>query len=338
MEPRPEFAVREGNDEIFVNAPSDEIFNQVFDSISPEAKFDPLLQEWRIPWSGGDTEKFIKKIKKTADKIASIPISSKISGAKEFGYAQVTHGEGLEIQADALREVGIPDDHIYLDRLYGRYPQMPDLVKCLDGLRAGDTIVVHNINRLGRSLNQLVDNVKVIHEKKACIKTLTEPLIDTHDPKYDYFYDHILFASEFEKSANRERTKAGLREAAIQGRRRGGRRTKFTREKLELAAKLIIDGETIDTAAKAVGTSRAAIYRQIPGGPDAIREAYQNEGQNGVDNLISNIMVRINARVTEETKNEIIQLYNNDHTIRWIADHINLNRETVRRVIEEAFK
>ena len=328
MNSGPEYALRTGKGELFVAAPGDDIHLKAFTFVAPEASFDSVLSEWRVPWDSDRAEELISKIRETVGGLSGTGLL--------YGYAQTTHGEGAEIQVDALREAGIPDGRIFFDNVAGRYPTFHRLVDCVNSLRAGDTLVVYSINRLARSLKQLVQTTQEIQSKSAYIRSLTEK-IDTSGVEYKHFVEHIAFAAEFEIVANSARTKAGIKEALAKG-RRGGRPSKLTKEKLEMVSKLILNGMPITEVAKIMETSRATIYRCFPDGPASIREASKLEGQPGVDKLLDTALLRINTGVTYEKRAEILRLHGEGKSAIWIADHIGHNRETIRAIIKGADK
>ncbi len=330
MSPRQDYGYRVGGHELFVAAPNDEFHNGVFQSIAPGTKYDSVLEEWRFTLDGQEAEKLFARI---LDAIGITDVDRYV-----YGYAQTALNEAAEIQVDALREAGIPNDRIFLDKLYGRYPERPKLLDCLKLLRAGDILLVHQIEQLGRSLSQLVETMEAIESKNAFVRTLSEPIIDTGTEKFENFLEHIAFASEFEKSANSRRTKSGLEEAKRQGRKGGGRRSSLTEDKIEKMVRDLVEGVEVTKVAKSVGVSRATIYRSIPGGLDALFEAHSQEGQRGTNRIIEQMKLKCLNGVTEKKKQEILRLYKADTTIQAITEYMGLNRETIRRVIEVAYR
>lgn len=340
MSPKQEYRYRVGGHELFVAAPHDEFHKGVFQSIAPGTKYDSVLEEWRFVLDGQEGEKLFARILDAIGITKDTSHPSNLSDVDRYvyGYAQTALDEAAEIQVDALREAGIPNERIYFDKLYGRYPERPKLLECRKLLRAGDILLVHHIEQLGRSLSQLVETMQAIESKNAFVRTLSEPIIDTGTEKFEKFVEHIAFASKFEKSANSRRTKSGLEEAKRQGRRGGGRPNSLTEEKIVKIARDIVEGVEITKVAKSAGVSRATIYRSIPGGLDALIEAHSQEGQRGINRIVEQMKLKCLNGVTEKKKQEILRLYKADTPILAIAEYMSLNRETVRRVIEAAYR
>lgn len=107
-------------------------------------------------------------------------------------------------------------------------------------LREGDTLVVWKLDRLGRSVKQLVDMVGELHKKGIQFKSLTDA-IDTGTPAGRFFFHVMANLAEMERELIIERTRAGL-DAAKQLGRKGGRKPKMTSSKIESAKKLLASG------------------------------------------------------------------------------------------------
>ncbi|MBC8338844.1 MAG: recombinase family protein [Alphaproteobacteria bacterium] len=329
------YIYRLGKSELFIAAPNDESHELAFASLGSKAKFDSLLEEWRIPWNDtnpkSDPLDFVQNLKDSVKKLKKPVVIGKI-----FGYAQITYGEGAESQVDAFRSIGIPDEQIFLEKLEGRYPSREKLNECIRKLKAGDTLVVLEFNKLARSLKQLSQTLTEIKNIKAHVRSLNEG-IDTAKTEYGSFVDNISYALSFEQKANSIRTKAGLKEASAQGRRRGGRRSKLTREMIERIAKLALEEHTDEEIARYVGVSRATIYRNLPK-MEEIRNAHKEGGMDAVQEIIDEVASRLKTGITDAKRDEILGLYKADYSIQWITDYTGFNRETIRAVIEAAFK
>src|SRR6266568_5285307 len=99
-----------------------------------------------------------------------------------IGYARVsTHEQILDLQLDALKKAGCSEDKIYKEKISSAKEHRPELEKALDQLREGDTLVVWRLDRLGRSLQELISLVQGIRAKGADFKSLTENM-DTTTP------------------------------------------------------------------------------------------------------------------------------------------------------------
>lgn len=136
-----------------------------------------------------------------------------------IGYARVsTEDQSLDLQLDALRAEGIPDDAIYCDKQSGASMDRPNLKLAMKVARAGDTIVVWKLDRLGRSVRGVLDAFDNLKERGINLKILTMG-IDSGTPEGRLAMTLMLAVAELERSQIAERTKAGI--AAFKA--RGGR-------------------------------------------------------------------------------------------------------------------
>src|SRR5690348_6581068 len=135
------------------------------------------------------------------------------------GYARVSTGEQtLDLQLDALAAAGC--DRVFQDTASGAKAERPGLARALDFLRPGDTLVVWRLDRLGRSLQHLIQTLTALDQRGVGFKSLTES-IDTTTPGGKLVF-HIFGAlAEFERDLIRERTQAGLAAARARGRTGG---------------------------------------------------------------------------------------------------------------------
>lgn len=146
------------------------------------------------------------------------------------GYARVsTIEQSLDLQTDALNSVGC--EKIFTDVGSGVKTERKGLNNALSHLRANDILVVWKLDRLGRSLLDLINTVKLLEKNNVGLKSLHEA-IDTTTPSGQLFF-HIFGAlAEFERELIRERTKAGLTAARARG-RLGGRPKKLSNQQRE---------------------------------------------------------------------------------------------------------
>jgi DNA invertase Pin-like site-specific DNA recombinase len=141
-----------------------------------------------------------------------------------------------------------------------------------NNLRAGDMLVVWKLDRLARSMRQLIDTIETLESRGIGFRSLTEA-IDTTTPGGKLVF-HIFGAlAEFERSIIRERTKAGLASARARG-KLGGRPPALTQEDIIMAKALLRDPNiSVEQAAKRLGVAPSTLYRHIPGGRSAVTES-----------------------------------------------------------------
>ena len=178
-----------------------------------------------------------------------------------FGYARVsTIEQNEDLQQDALDRAGC--DRVFVDKASGKLEHRPALDDMLAHLRAGDTVVVWRLDRLGRSLRHLIDVVSELDRRGISLRSLTES-IDTSTPGGKLVFHVFGALAEFERDLIRERTQAGLAAARARG-RVGGRPTVWTPEKLAAARAMYEEGEhDVATIARVLGVSRASVYRAL---------------------------------------------------------------------------
>lgn len=177
------------------------------------------------------------------------------------GYARVsTRDQNLDLQVEALTQAGCTK--LFEDKISGSHAERPGLAKALEMLREGDTLVIWKLDRLGRSVKNLVDLVGTLHKQSIQFKSLTDA-IDTGTPSGRFFFHVMASLAEMERDLTIERTRAGL-EVARQLGRKGGRKRQMTDSKIESAKKLLATGVPPRDVAKSLGVSVPTLYRWIP--------------------------------------------------------------------------
>lgn len=180
----------------------------------------------------------------------------------KIGYARVsTSGQDVALQVDALKAAGC--ERVFKETASGAARDRPELMKALDYLRAGDVLMVWKLDRLARSLRQLLETVELLEQEKIGFQSLTEGM-DTTSAGGKLLFQVCGALAEFERGLIRERTLAGLEAARARG-RRGGRKRGMGDEDIKAARLLLADPEmTAATVAKRCGVSVATLYRYIP--------------------------------------------------------------------------
>lgn len=186
------------------------------------------------------------------------------------GYARVsTQDQDPALQLDALKAAGC--EKVFTEKASGAQRERPQLQAALDYMREGDTLVIWKLDRLARSLKQLIETVEGLAARGIGLRSLTEA-IDTTTSGGKLIF-HIFGAlAEFERGVIRERTRAGLDAARARG-RTGGRPSALSPDDLAAAKALLCDPDiTVEQVARRLGVVPSTLYRHIPGGRSAVKE------------------------------------------------------------------
>jgi DNA invertase Pin-like site-specific DNA recombinase len=206
-----------------------------------------------------------------------------------FGYARVSmapaksrKNQHVDNQVQRLLAEGIPEDHIYVDDgRSGKLRSRPEWDKLLAVLRKDDVLVATKLDRIGRSLVNLVDVVNVLGERGVQLRMLDQP-IDTTSAMGRFFFAIMAALAELEAQLTRERTLEGL---AAAKERHGGtlptRGPSVTADQIETARVLAATHPEMSAAriAEVIGVSRATLYRHVD--VVALREGSKENGRSG---------------------------------------------------------
>lgn len=189
-----------------------------------------------------------------------------------IGYARVsTQEQNLELQINALQAAGCKK--IFTEKASGAQRDRPELKAALEYMRANedDTLVVWKLDRLARSLRQLIDTIEELEKKGIGFKSLTENIDTTTSGRRLVF--HIFGAlAEFERILIKERTMAGLKAAKAMG-KKGGRPQALEAEDLRDAKALLRNKKiTVKEVAKRLNVDPSTLYRYLPGGRSSVQE------------------------------------------------------------------
>ena len=181
-----------------------------------------------------------------------------------IGYARVsTQDQNPELQLDALKKGGC--EKVFTEKASGAQRDRPQLTAALDYMREGDTLIVWKLDRLARSLKQLIETVEELERRGIGFRSLTEA-IDTTTAGGKLVFHLFAALAEFERSIIRERTNAGLQAARERG-RTGGRPPALSEKDIQEAKALLRDPEiTVNQVAKRLGVAASTLYRHLPGG------------------------------------------------------------------------
>lgn len=180
----------------------------------------------------------------------------------KFGYARVsTKDQNLNLQIEALEKAGC--EKIFNEKISGSTKNRPELDKMIANLRKDDVLFVWRLDRLGRSLKNIIDLVLSLSEKGVVIKGISDG-VDTSTSSGRLFLNIMASLAEYERELIKERTNAGLQSARARG-RTGGRPKGYTKETI---AKLLImrsvykdKSKTPEEVYKPLGLTRATFYR-----------------------------------------------------------------------------
>lgn len=186
------------------------------------------------------------------------------------GYARVsTQEQDPALQLDALQSAGC--ERVFTEKASGAQRDRVQLKAALDFMRPGDTLVVWKLDRLARSLKQLIETVEALHEREMGLLSLTESIDTTTSGGMLIFH---IFASlaQFERAIIRERTASGLEAARKRG-RFGGRPAALNTSDLAAAKAMLKDPDiTVEQVAKRLSVAPATLYRHLPGGRSALSD------------------------------------------------------------------
>jgi DNA invertase Pin-like site-specific DNA recombinase len=179
-----------------------------------------------------------------------------------IGYARVsTRDQTVAAQLDALQKGNC--DRVFQETASGANRERPQLAAALDYMRKGDTLVVWKLDRLARSLKQLIETVESLEARGIGFRSLTEA-IDTTTAGGRLVFQIFGALAEFERGVIRERTRAGLDAARARG-RKGGRPPKLNADDLKAAKAMLADQDiNVEDVARRLGVSPATLYRYLP--------------------------------------------------------------------------
>ncbi|ECW0050674.1 recombinase family protein [Salmonella enterica subsp. enterica] len=179
----------------------------------------------------------------------------------KIGYIRVsTNDQNTDLQRNAL--ISAECEQIFDDRMSGTKANRPGLKRALKRLQTGDTLVVWKLDRLGRSVKNLVGLISELHERGIHFQSLTDS-IDTSTPMGRFFFHVMSALAEMERELIVERTNAGLAAARAQG-RIGGRRPALQPDQIAQINRLVKNGYTRKQLAIIYDVSLSTIYKFTP--------------------------------------------------------------------------
>jgi DNA invertase Pin-like site-specific DNA recombinase len=179
-----------------------------------------------------------------------------------FGYARVsTKEQNLDLQIDALKKAGCKK--IFQEKASGMKQDRPELEKLLEQLRTSDTLIVYSIDRLGRTVKQLIQLINDFKEQGVNFRSITEGAFDTTTPMGEAVFQIMAILKGLEISILRERTMKGLDAARARGRKGGRKLGSYNKEAAAYAVSLYQKQKPISDILKTVHISRATLYEYL---------------------------------------------------------------------------
>jgi DNA invertase Pin-like site-specific DNA recombinase len=176
------------------------------------------------------------------------------------GYMRVStrdDRQSTDLQRDALMNAGVDERHLFEDHASGAQNDRPGLAKALDFTRAGDTLVVWKLDRLGRSLPHLLSIVNGLKERGVQFRSLTEQM-DTCTPHGELLFSIFGALAQYERALTRERVLAGLDAAKKRG-KHGGRPRAIDEEKLAAIKEALNNGMSKAAVCRNFGVKRSTL-------------------------------------------------------------------------------
>ena len=185
-----------------------------------------------------------------------------------MGYARVsTEDQNLALQMEAMVKAGVERERIYTDKASGATTKRPGFVAVLKALRAGDTLVIWKLDRLGRNLSQLLQTADYLKEHGIQLRVLTEA-IDTSTPMGRFMFNVMGSFAQLEREMGQERTRAGLLLAKERGQKLGAKR-RMTSEMVEAARMMMAtvadggQGMTALAVCRKLKIGKTTLYREL---------------------------------------------------------------------------
>ena len=199
----------------------------------------------------------------------------------KIGYARASaQDQNIKIQSDELKKYGC--EKIIKEKVLDKNFERPELNKMIATLQKGDVVVVWKLDKIGKSLRNLIELITEFKNKGVAFVSLHDN-INTATPNGKLIFNIFSSLADFEREAMRERTLVGLaaaKERGIIGGRKAGL-SPAAMEKAKIAKKLFDKNTSAEAIAKQIGTSRATVYRYV--------EFIQNESDKKSENKKENL-------------------------------------------------
>jgi len=179
-----------------------------------------------------------------------------------FGYVRIsTKEQNLNLQTDALKKAGC--EKIFQEKVSRRSPNRTELLKLLEQIRPGDTLIAFSLDRLGRTTRELIILLNDFKEKGIAFKSLTEGIFDTSSPMGEAIFQIIAILKTMEVNVLRERTIKGLEAARARGLNGGRPAVSYNKKKASAVVTLYKQKESINFIEEIQNISRSTIYQYL---------------------------------------------------------------------------
>jgi DNA invertase Pin-like site-specific DNA recombinase len=180
----------------------------------------------------------------------------------KLGYCRVsTDAQEMHLQLDALKAAGC--GRIYQEKASASKKERPEFARLLDHARSGDVIIVWRLDRLARSLRQLIETMDDLRHRGIELRSLTENIVDTASPSGKLIFGIFALMGEFERDLLQQRTRAGLAAARKRG-HVGGRPKRITPAALRKAKAMLASGDySKGDVARELAVSRHTLWREL---------------------------------------------------------------------------
>ena len=181
---------------------------------------------------------------------------------KLLGYARVsTDDQDLALQIDALIRHGVKREDIFFDKKSGRTTNRPGWKDVLNDARPGDVLVAWSLDRVSRSVRDLINLADTLHKDGIHLRLIQTPF-DTSSPMGVFFFHLMAAIAQLEAGMTGQRTAAGMKAARERG-AKFGPKPKFGKAEIKQAVRMLKDGATVPEVAKHFKVSRQLIYPKI---------------------------------------------------------------------------
>ena len=172
-----------------------------------------------------------------------------------------TKEQNLNLQSDALKKADC--EKIFQEKVSGRSPNRPELLKLLEQIRPGDTLISFSVDRLGRTTRELIILLNDFKEKGITFKSLTEGIFDTSSPMGEAIFQIIAILKAMEVNVLRERTIKGIEAARARGVKGGRPAGSYNKKKASAVVTLYKQKYSMNFIEETQNISRSTIYQYI---------------------------------------------------------------------------